>query len=97
MWGRSEVSEDFSFQAGKPFAKVFDTERGQVAVTIEANDDGNAALFFRSWTAEGFAEFSLGVSGVRAPQTDKHFAAMFDGLDAEKVSLAWDRALGGPQ
>lgn len=86
------MSEDFSLGAGKPFAKVFATDRGQVCVTLEANDDGNAALSFRSWSGVGFATFSIEVSGARAPKSDKHFVEMFDGLDATKVSRAWDRA-----
>lgn len=85
--------DDFALPAGAPFAKVFETKGGQILATLEANEDGNAAVVLRMWTDEGLADLTLGVAGVRSCKTDATFADNFAHITAERALDAFRLAL----
>ena len=85
--------DDFTLPPGAPFAKVFDTERGQILVSLEPNDDGNASILIRMYGDEGLSELTLGVAGVRSPTTDAHFVEGFQTITAERALAAFEMAM----
>ena len=81
--------DDFALKPGAHFAKVFKTADGELLVTLEPNDSGNACYRFRMWTDEGFATASIGIEGPRAVEASDILAANFETTDAEKALAAF--------
>ena len=86
------MSADFALPPGAAFARVFDTDEGQILACLEANDDGNACIMLRRWTAEGLAEVSLGVGGARALSADRLFVENFQNITADRALAAMKQA-----
>lgn len=86
------MADDFALPPGAAFARVLDTEEGQIVATLEANDDGNASIMLRRWTSDGFGTLVLGVAGARSPGTDHLFAENFEAITPAAAIGAWNVA-----
>lgn len=91
------MAAPFKLPDGAPFARVFDTAERQILVTIEVNDDDNAAIVLRSWTGAGLAEVWLHVRGTRAARADALFVESLAPMEPAGVLAAWKLAAGEEQ